>query len=182
MKKIYTLTILLLFGYQINAQNKFFTKTGSASFYSHSPLEDIKAENNQVVAIIDNQTGKFKILMLMQSFKFKKALMQEHFNENYVESDKYPKAIYTGVIQDFSEINSNTKKITFKGMLSIHGKKKEKLITANAVVTDEEIHLTGIFMLKIADFNIKIPSLVANKIAKEMKIEFNVHLKPYNKK
>ena len=171
----------MLLSIQIKAQNKFFTKTGYASFFSHSLMEDIKAENHQVVAIVDKQSGKFKILMLMRSFKFPKALMEEHFNENYVESDKYPKAIYSGIIQDFEQINSETKLITFNGILSIHGVKKETKIVANSVVTSDHIKLTGNFTLTIADFDIKIPSLVKNKIAKEMKIEFNFDLKPYKK-
>ncbi|HFS67942.1 MAG TPA: YceI family protein [Flavobacteriia bacterium] len=181
MKTIYTITILLLFSIHIKAQNKLFTKKGKASFFSHSIMEDIKAENNQVVAIVDKETGKFKILMLMRSFIFKKALMQEHFNENYIESDKYPKAIYIGTIQNFSQINANTKRITFIGVLSIHGENKETKISANSVVTNDGIQLTGDFMLVLADYNIKIPSIVKNKIAEEVKVEFDLNLKPYKK-
>lgn len=178
MKTIYTLIALILVSIQVKAQDKIFTKTGHATFYSHALLEDIKADNNQVVAIIDTKTGEFKILMLMQSFMFKKALMQEHFNENYVESDKFPKAIFKGKIDDVANLN-NSGIITFKGLLTIHGVTNETTVIANSVIKGDKVLLTGDFMLKIADYDIEIPSLVKGKIAKELKISFDFELKPY---
>jgi len=178
MKIIHILILTILVSIQVKAQDKIFTKTGHAAFYSHALLEDIKADNNQVVAIIDTKKGDYKILMLMQSFIFKKALMQEHFNENYVESDKFPKAIFKGKIDNVTNL-SNSGKITFKGLLTIHGVTKETTVIADSVIKDDKILLTGNFMLKIADFDIEIPSLVKGKIAKELKISFDFELKPY---
>src|SRR5690606_1745103 len=88
----------------VQAQNNYFTKQGYISFYSHTSVEDIKAENNQVLSIIDFETGDIAITLLMKSFQFEKALMQEHFNENYIESDKYPKANFSGRIQNIKDV------------------------------------------------------------------------------
>lgn len=109
---------------------------------------------------------------------FKKALMQEHFNENYVESDKFPKAIFKGKIDDVANLN-NSGRITFKGLLTIHGVTNETTVIANSVIKGDKVLLTGDFMLKIADYDIEIPSLVKGKIAKELKISFDFELKPY---
>ena len=90
MKDLYILSIVLLLVHNTHAQDKFLTKEGFVSFFSHSIVEDIKADNNQVVSVIDTITGKIAIQLLMRSFMFEKALMREHFNENYVESYKFP--------------------------------------------------------------------------------------------
>ena len=95
MKEIYIIIINLLLLNCVSAQGKFLTKDGYVSFFSHSVVEDIKADNNQVLSIVDSETGEIAIQLLMRSFMFKKALMQEHFNENYVESYKYPKATFS---------------------------------------------------------------------------------------
>ena len=84
-------------------QERFFTKTGSISFFSKTPLEDIEAHNRSVTCVLDSKTGNVQFAVLMKGFEFKKALMQEHFNEDYIESDKYPKAEFKGQIVNNSE-------------------------------------------------------------------------------
>jgi polyisoprenoid-binding protein YceI len=180
MKTIYTLFFVLCITNWVSAQDRFLTKSGQITFFSSSPVEDIKAENNQVLSIVDNSNGDMAISILMKSFQFDKALMQEHFNENYVESDKFPKATFKGKIQDFESFK-NTEKITILGAITIHGVSKEITIEANSKTTKDIIALTGAFFIKLADFDIAIPAVVAKNIAKEIKVSFEFNHKPYKK-
>src|SRR5256714_11238409 len=90
-----------------HAQDKYYTKSGKIEFYSNAALEDINAKNKTVSAILDAKTGTIQFSVLMKSFEFEKALMQEHFNTDYVESDKYPKAEFKGTITNNPNINYN---------------------------------------------------------------------------
>jgi len=181
MKTIYTVLICFIFTSLISAQERYLTKNGSITFFSSTPIEDIKADNNQVLSIIDASSGKMAISILMKSFMFKKALMQEHFNENYVESDKYPKATFKGSILDFDTILSIKNKAKVTGTLTIHGVSKEVTIEANFVKSKEAIDVDGEFILNLADFNIKIPAVVSKNIQENIKVSFNLNHKPYNK-
>lgn len=144
-------------------------------------MEDIKADNNQVLSIIDASSGKMAISILMKSFMFKKALMQEHFNENYVESDKYPKATFKGSILGFDTIVSTKSKAKVTGTLTIHGVSKEITIEVNFAKSKEAINVDGEFIVNLADFNIKIPAVVSKNIQENIKVSFNLNHKPYNK-
>lgn len=181
MKTIYTLIAFFLFVGISNSQQRFLTKNGTVSFFSSSPMEDIEAENNQVLSIVDATNGQMAISILMKSFLFEKALMQEHFNENYVESDKFPKATFKGDIINFDAISTSEKKIEVKGKLTIHGITKEVTIHATAKKTKDTIVMNGDFMVNLADFGIEIPAVVKNNIAKEIKVSFNFTHKPYQK-
>jgi hypothetical protein len=83
----------------------YYTKTGRISFYSHAPMEDIKAYNSKATSVLNISTGRVEFAILIKAFQFKKALMQEHFNENFMESSKYPKSIFKGKIQNLADIN-----------------------------------------------------------------------------
>ncbi len=179
MKTLYTLIFTLLIVSQVKSQDTFLTKTGYVSFFSHSLVEDIKADNNQGVSIINTKTGEIAIQVLMRSFKFEKALMQEHFNENYVESDKYPKAIFKGSILNFEKLPNEQTTVNIAGILTVHGKEKKVETKAILQTTSDEIILRGNFMVEVADFDIKIPSVVINNIAKVVKISFGFHHTPY---
>jgi polyisoprenoid-binding protein YceI len=182
MKTIYTFLCCFLFIGVTNSQGKFLTKNGAITFFSSAVVEDIKADNNQVLSIVDAATGKMAISILMKSFLFKKALMQEHFNENYVESDIYPKATFKGTILNFENLKSTESKTQVKGLITIHGVSKEITIDAIFTKLKDTILTKGSFMLALADFNIKIPAVVANNIAKEIKVTFEFNHIPYNKK
>ncbi len=179
MKKRYIIIFVLLVVNQVKAQDKFFTKSGYVSFYSHSLVEDIKAENNQSLSIIDTETGEIVIKILMRSFMFKKALMQEHFNENYIESHKYPKATFSGIIKNYEELGNEIDETEIKGTLKIHGKEKEIAFRAKVIITKNEIILSGNFTVEVTDFDIKIPSIVSKNIAKTIKISFELNHKLY---
>jgi polyisoprenoid-binding protein YceI len=151
------------------------------SFFSKSPIENIEAENNQVLSIVDVSNGKMAIAILMKSFMFDKALMQEHFNENYVESDKYPKATFKGTILNFDKITASETIKAIKGSLTIHGITKEITIEAVAKKNASAIEMTGDFFINLADFGVEIPSLVKNNISEKIKVSFRFQHKPYKK-
>jgi polyisoprenoid-binding protein YceI len=181
MKTLITFFCCFIFVTVSNSQERYLTKNGAITFYSKMPIEDIKADNNQVLSIIDASSGKMAISILMKSFMFKKALMQEHFNENYVESDKFPKATFKGSILNFDAIKQAAIKTQVKGVLTIHGISKEMTIGANFTKTKETIHVNGNFFIEMDDFDIEIPAVVAKKIATKIKVSFNFNHKPYKK-
>ncbi|SDT99966.1 YceI-like domain-containing protein [Polaribacter sp. Hel1_33_78] len=181
MKLLYTILCCSFFVAVTNSQDRYLTKNGAINFYSKAPMEDITADNNQVLSIIDASKGKMAIQILMKSFLFEKALMQEHFNENYVESDTYPKATFKGTILNFDTINATASKQQVKGMLTIHGVTKEITIDANFTKTDALILVDGNFIIEVDDFNIQIPAVVAKNIAKKIKVSFDFNHKPYKK-
>lgn len=151
------------------------TRTGFVGFYSKTSLEDIKAENNQVFAIIEPGTKKIAFSLLVKGFVFAKELMQEHFNENYVESDKYPKSNFTGTYTGDVDLNKDgVYKVTVKGELSLHNVTKPVEVPATMEV--KAGHLIGVteFKAKPEDYNISIPSLVRDKIDKEIQVKIRI--------
>jgi len=181
MKTVFTFIACLLITTTVLGQDRYLTKNGKINFFSKAEMEDISADNEQVLSIIDTKTGKMAISILMKSFMFEKALMQEHFNENYVESDKYPKATFKGNIIDFNTISEKESAKTVKGTLKIHGVEKETSIDANFKKVDDTILVSGNFMVNLEDFNVKIPAVVSKNIAKEIKVTFNFNHKLYKK-
>ena len=179
MKLLYILLFSCLFYNTSQGQEKFITKQGYTSFFSHSPAEDIKADNNQVLSIIDTSTGDIAISILMKSFLFEKSLMQEHFNENYVESDKYPKALFRGKILNINELGKKKQTVTIAGDLTIHGVTQNIQTQAEIIKKEDNISLNGNFPVTVADFNIKIPRVVIKNIAKTIKVTFEFDHKPY---
>jgi len=174
---VYFIAILNL---NVFSQEKYLTKTGSVNFEaSVSSFEEVAAKNNSVTAILNSQNGEFAALVLVNAFRFKNALMEEHFNENYSESSIYPKATFKGIIQNFSIINLE-KKSVFKiiGELTFHGKtKKLEPITLICLIENGTLKITGDFVVKASDFDIKIPKIVSNKIANNVKVSFQFELK-----
>lgn len=176
MKKIFFLLGLILCA-QGFAQ-KFYTKTGQLDFEASVPaFEPVKASHKNVTALVDTNTGDIAVLALMKGFRFRNALMEEHFNENYMESDSYPKAVFKGTIQNFSTDNMATKdSFTVKGTLTLHGKTKEieTPITIKAVDGTYVMHTE--FSVAPADFDIEIPSVVSEKISDNISIigDFNL--------
>ena len=179
MKYILSVLVCFLLINNLKAQDRYLTKQGTISFFSHSPVEDIEAVNNQVLSIVDIETGDVAISVLMKSFMFEKSLMQEHFNENYVESDKFPKAKFKGKIVDFENLE-NKSKVSIEGGLTIHGITKEVKVDTNIAIDNDNLVLNGVFTVIVADYQIKIPSVVKNNIAKIIEIAFSLNHKKYN--
>jgi polyisoprenoid-binding protein YceI len=181
MRKVYLILIVFLAVSKLFSQGKYLTKEGYISFFSHSIVEDIKADNRQVLSVIDTETGEIAVQLLMRSFLFKKALMQQHFNESYVESHKYPKATFKGNISNYEELNNQNGETEIKGILTVHGKEKEISVIAKFEFVKDQINISGDFMVEVADFDIKIPSVVRNNIAKVIKVTFDLKHVPYKK-
>ena len=157
---------------------KYFTRTGEISFFSGTSMEDIEAVSNSASTVIDLSSGKIQWAVLIKSFEFEKALMQEHFNENYMESSKYPKAKFSGTINNISDINlkeDGTYTAELSGTLDIHGVKKEVTTTAIFTVENEAVSAENVLKILVADYDIKIPSVVKDKIAKEIEIKIKAN-------
>ncbi|MFN8289334.1 MAG: YceI family protein [Chitinophagaceae bacterium] len=166
----------------VSAQ-KYFTKNGTIGFdaTSSSSPEKIEGINRSATCVIDTKSGAIQFAVLMKGFAFERALMEEHFNENYAESSKYPKSEFRGKLKDVEDIDftkdgSYTLKV--KGDLTLHGQTKEVETTGTLVVKGGKISAAASFDVKLSDFEISIPGLVADKVAKIAKINVSVSLEP----
>lgn len=160
---------------------KFFTRDAKVQFNSDAPMEKIEAVNKSGTAILDTKTGKMEWKVLIKNFIFEKALMQEHFNENYMESSKFPNATFKGELSDLNNVNfdkDGTYKVKAKGTMEIHGVKKEIEIPGSVTVGGGSVTVKSDFLLACADYNIQIPGVVRDKIAKEIKVAVNAVLSP----
>jgi polyisoprenoid-binding protein YceI len=173
--KIKTLitTFCILLSHFIFAQ-KLITKTGQVKFLASVPtaVEEVAATNNSVSAVLDTATGDVASQALIEAFKFKVPLMEEHFNENYLESDKYPKATFKGKIDglDISKLTANPSNYNVEGDFTMHGVTKHLKITAAVAKVNNKIVVNSTFTIKAEDYNIKIPSLVKQKVATDIKV------------
>ncbi|HUB60530.1 MAG TPA: YceI family protein [Puia sp.] len=153
----------------------YTTRSGFIGFYSKTALEDIRGENNQVYAVIDAGRKNLAFAALLRGFIFPKELMQEHFNENYVESDKYPKAIFSGAYTgDVALDKDGVYQVAVKGNLTLHN--VTRTIETEATLEVRSGHLLGVaeFKVKPEDFNIGIPAVVRDKIDKEVTVKVNI--------
>ncbi len=181
MRKFIIGFFLVFLGVQVMSAQKYFTKTGHISFYSDTPLEKIEGHNKSSNCVLDVATGKLEVATLVKGFQFEKALMQEHFNENYMESDKFPKAVFKGQIDNYSKLDiSKNGKVTVKvsGDLTMHGVTKKVTTDAMVSINNGKIIADASFNVLLADFNIKIPALVKDQIAKSLKIKVACTLEP----
>ncbi len=175
MKKIVLMSVLLLSSATLFAQ-KYMTRTGKISFYSATPLENIEAFNNEVASIVDSKTGDVAFQVPIKSFKFDRALMQEHFNEEYLESDKYPRADFKGKITDIGNVNfakDGTYNVKTTGKLTIHGVTKDVSFPGTVTVKGKSITAATKFSVIPKDYNVTIPKLVEGKIAKQIEVTVN---------
>jgi hypothetical protein len=169
-----TLYLFLLITLGMHAQNKKTTKSGEITFEASVPsFEEVKATNKDVTCILNVDTGEIAALALMKGFHFKVALMEEHFNENYIESTKYPKGIFKGKIVNFNvtDLSESPKKFTINGTLEVHGKQKEISSIAYIKNNAGKIEIQNTFSVNTDDFDIKIPSIISKKVAKQVNVE-----------
>lgn len=162
-------------------QGKYLTNNGTIKFYSHTVIEDITAENGKVAAVVDAEKGEIAVIVIMSEFQFEKKLMQEHFNENYVESEKYPKAVFNGSIENNDSVDYGTLGIypvTVLGELTIHGVTRSLSATGTLEVTANGIVARTSFLLNPEDYEIKIPRVVRDNIAEKMEITVELGCNP----
>ena len=170
------LAVTIAFG-----QSRYMTKSGSMSFEASQPtFEPIEAKHSAVSALLNAETGELAVLALVRGFRFPLALMEEHFNENYIESHQYPKTSFKGSITNFDKITLSEQPQTVEviGELSMHGVAKAINVSATVTQTDELITLASSFSVKTSDFGIEIPSLVRKQIDENVQIEVSLPLQP----
>lgn len=184
MKKLSIIVgFALLTSSSLLAQSKFITETGHTKFFSSAPLEDIEAHNDQVQSVLDFTKQEVVVSMAMQDFEFDKSLMREHFNENYVESEKYPKAIFRGTFSNGSTIDPSQDgeyTVTVKGTMTIHGVTQPITTQGTIVVAGEKINAQTKFTVKVADHDIDIPKIVFHNIAEEVEVTVDLKYDPLN--
>ena len=171
----------ILFTAQLSFGQKYFSKTGKISFYSDAPMEKIEAHNSTASSVLDLTSGNLEWAVLIQGFKFEKALMQDHFNENYMESATYPKAKFKGKIDNLSDVNfkkDGTYNVNVSGQLEMHGVTKPVSATGAITVKGGNISVNSKFPIQISDYDIQIPSVVAEKIAKQVDITVQADYQP----
>ena len=174
--------LLLLAGLGSTAfSQKYITRDGYIGFYSSTPLEDIKADNNQVASVIDISTGDIVFQVLIRSFRFEKALMQEHFNENYMDSDKFPRSTFSGKITNMSSIDltkNGTYTVSVEGNLTIKDVTKKVTSQGSVEIASGLITAESKFIISPEDYGIKIPSVVRNNIAKNIEVTVKITYTP----
>jgi hypothetical protein len=179
MNKTILTGLLLAFAMAVSGQ-RYFTKSARVSFFSKAPLENIEAVNKTAALIVDGRSGAVQASVLIRSFEFAKALMQEHFNENYLESDKYPRAEFKGTITNNADVHYNqpgsyTAHVT--GQLSMHGTSRPVEMTATMTV-GEGLNVQCEFAIQLSDYNISIPAIVKDNISKTVHVTLSAKLDP----
>ncbi|MBA4139187.1 MAG: YceI family protein [Segetibacter sp.] len=173
MKRLFILVAAIgLASTCLQAQKIYSTKTGKISFFSNAPLEDIEAKTSEVESKLLTSTGQIVFTLLMKGFQFENPLMQEHFNENYVESSKYPKADFKASISNIKDINfskDGTYPANVSGMLTIHGVTKEVNSNGTITVNGGRVTAKSKFNIALKDYNIG-GSLIGKKIANQIEI------------
>ena len=182
--KSFLICTLLFFTIQTKAQNKWFTRTGEAKFFSSTKAENIDAVNNEVFSMVDLTKGEVAFQVLVTGFKFKKALMEEHFNENYMESTKFPKASFQGTIADLGKVNfknNGAYQVNVTGNLTMHGVTNKVTLPATINVSGGKFVAASKFNVALADYKIKVPSLVSKQVSETVEVSINCAYEPYTR-
>lgn len=178
MKQLFSLLALSLLTAPAFAQ-KWGTRAGQVSFYSHTSAEDIAAKNNDAAVVVNGATGDVAVAVPIRSFRFEKQLMEEHFNENYLESAKYPKAEFKGKIANAGEVQwarEGAYPVRLQGTLTMHGVTRDVTVPATITVSGSTATAMAKFPLKLDEYHIKVPQMVASKIADVVTVSVNAPL------
>ena len=165
----------------VTSGQKFYTKTGHVHFLSEAPIETIQSDNNNAYVVLDGASGQFEFSVLIKGFNFEKALMQQHFNENYLESDKYPKSVAKGSVLNWSAIRLDSDheyNVNVGGQLTIHGITKPFSTQGKLVIKDGMISIFSTYTIVIADYEIEVPKVVRDNISKTVKVTVSADLQP----
>jgi polyisoprenoid-binding protein YceI len=184
MKRSLFIFLLSFLFFAANAQ-KYITKNGYIGFYSHTAMEDIKGDNNQVASVLDISTGDMVFQVLIKSFHFDRALLEEHFNENYMESDKFPKSTFKGKITNLASVDftKNGKyDVTVEGDLNIHNVTNKVTEKGTVEVVSGGINASSSFNIVPEDYKINIPGVVRDNIAKNLELTVTMKYAPVENK
>ncbi len=184
MKKLIIVAGLVALSCTAGFSQIYMGKKGgtSISFFSAAPLENIQAENKTSTPVYNTGTGDIQIRVSMEAFKFPKATMEEHFNENYVESDKFPYCTFKGKVDNQIDLSKDGEhKVTVTGTMELHGVTKNVTIEGTITKSGDEIRFYSKFKIKVADYNIKVPSMYIQNIAEVVDVTIKSTLEPYKK-
>lgn len=179
MKKITTILAIILLTASMAYAQKYMTKSGTIKFYSETPMEKIEATNRQANSALDFSNGNFVFKVLIRGFEFEKALMQEHFNENYMESEKFPNSTFNGKITNIKDVNlgkDGVYKVVVEGDLAMHGVTNKVKVNGTLEVKGGKVVGKAVFNVSPKDYNINIPKAVINNIAEAIQVDVNVTL------
>lgn len=168
---------LLLACTAVKAQVYQSYKSGT-SFFSEAPLEDIAAHNDGGASVLNTESNEIVFVVPIRGFQFRKSLMQEHFNENYLESDKYPTATFKGKVQDFDASRQGKQQVQAEGTLTIHGVERPVRVEGTLEKKGEELHLVSSFEVALEDYKIEIPRIVIRNIAEVVAVKLEYFYKP----
>lgn len=176
MRTITIIICLLVSTISISAQDLYKATDGEISFFSEAPVENISAINKDVKALINAKNNEVAFIVTNVGFKFEKPLMEEHFNENYMESHKYKVSVFKGkIIDEVDFTKDGTYEVTAKGTLDIHGVTVEREIKGTLTISNGKINLTTEFDVALKDHKIKIPKVVVKNIAEVIKVTVNIN-------
>jgi polyisoprenoid-binding protein YceI len=179
LKKVWFIVIALVSFIHAKSQDVYLSTNGTVSFFSETPLENIDAVTNQAVGALNVKTKSVFFKAKMSTFEFKKSLMQEHFNENYMESEKYPFATFNGSINEDVDLTlDSTYEVTVTGKFSLHGIDQDRTIPGTIVVKNGSIEVTSAFDVMVSDHEIKIPSVVSQNIAETVRVKVYAEMMP----
>jgi hypothetical protein len=179
MKKITILLVIFMVTVTLANAQKYMTKAGTINFSSDTPMEKIAAVNHQVNSALDFTTGNFVFKVLIRGFEFEKALMQEHFNENYMESEKFPNSTFNGKITTIKDVNlakDGVYKVVAEGDLTLHGVTNKVKINGTLEVKGGKVLGKATFDVAPKDYNITIPKAVIKNISEAIQIDVNISL------
>lgn len=184
MKTLYSFVIICVCVLAVSAQDIYKLKSSKINFFAGTPLEDIDANNTKTTSFLNIKTGEITISIPNKEFVFKRSLMQEHFNENYMETAKYPKSEFKGKIKDIESIDfTKTEPITIvvEGTLTVHGIAKERSIEVTLKNNAQLIEGVSKFVIPLSDHNINRPQILWEKIAENVQISATFTYEPYKK-
>ncbi len=177
MRTLIFFALILMLGTNAVAQ-KYLSSESHVRFYSDAPLEDIEATNEESRSVLDLGTSKIVATVPITGFQFEKKLMQEHFNENYLESDKFPQATFSAQLGEV-DWNNPEKEVTAKGEMTIHGKTNEIDLKGTVVKNGDNIVIDAVFTIELQDYKIKIPKAVFYNIAESVEVTVKFTYQPY---
>ncbi|MDX2284260.1 MAG: YceI family protein [Bacteroidia bacterium] len=186
MKALLFFPLMIAAAMPLAAQNRYFTRTGTVFFDAEGALDDveeIKAQNSMATCIYDAGTGDMEWMVLIKSFQFKNALMQDHFNENYLESSKFPKATFKGKLTNPAAVKltqDGSYAVTVSGALTMHGITQQISVPGTVKVSGGKPALSADFAVALKDYGIKVPAVVGNKVAETVKIRISAALEKFN--
>jgi polyisoprenoid-binding protein YceI len=169
---ILTCTCLIVHGQKYTAEKSF------VSFYSHAAIEDITADNLKAVSVFNSASGEIAFSIPIKEFQFAKSLMQEHFNEKYMDSEKYPKGTFQGKIAGFDPDATGIQNVKAAGKLTIHGQTNEIDVPGTIEKSGEKLIMKSKFIVKLEDYKIKIPQLMWQNIAEQVEVSVEFTYKP----